>query len=84
MENINTKLLSNIKCPVLWLLTLLLYVCLSVAGKVHDIAKVSFNPLYIHNLIEEQNATVNISVSFDKNEFEKSQFYDKPLKLSLK
>lgn len=80
----NTYNLSNIKCPVLWLFMLFLNLCLSAAGSVHDLTKIQFYPSYIHDLVEGQNASINVKVNFDKNVFQSSQYYDKPLKLSLK
>uniref|UniRef100_A0A914XTA3 Uncharacterized protein n=1 Tax=Panagrolaimus superbus TaxID=310955 RepID=A0A914XTA3_9BILA len=79
-----TYLISKNKCPILWLLSFIAQFYVSTGNTVHDIAKIQFSPSYIHNLLEGQNASVNVKVKFDEDEFVNSIYFNKSLKISVK
>ncbi|KAK5972904.1 Ileal sodium/bile acid cotransporter [Trichostrongylus colubriformis] len=53
------------RCPLVLLVNLLLQVCISAASNLHDLAKsavITFDPPFIHDLVEGHNRTVSVSV----------------------
>uniref|UniRef100_A0AC34FKD8 PIN-like protein n=1 Tax=Panagrolaimus sp. ES5 TaxID=591445 RepID=A0AC34FKD8_9BILA len=80
----SSKSITKNKCLFLWLSTLFVYSYGSAANTVHDLAKIQFEPKYIHDLFEGQNTTVYVKVLFDENEFLKSPYFNKSLRISVK